>query len=335
MSKLKIAVIGTGLVGTFHAEAFFRNPNSELVAVCDVDKEKVNSVAQSFNCKAYEDFTKLINTETLDAISIATPEQIRIEPAVMSVKKGLKILLEKPLGRNLEKIHELVDKIKDHNKIISVNFILHEDPRYKLMKEKIKNDEIGNIVSCFARRRGNRFGIEIYAPWTDLLSSTLIHDIQMTMSINKSKPVRVFAEAVIRECKEYDSHDAVMAIMKFDDGSLASFETSWVLPKNQPEPLDPALHVIGDKGSIIIEGSSMGLQMQTETNYMKPDIANWPTIDSKVDGCLKRGLDKFIEDCVFDQKPAVNLQAALEAERVVFAMKESIAKGTPIDINIS
>ena len=79
----------------------------------------------------------------------------------------------------------------------------------------------------------------------------------------------------------------------------------------------------------------MGLQMQTETNYMKPDIANWPTIDSKVDGCLKRGLDKFIEDCVFDQKPAVNLQAALEAERVVFAMKESIAKGMPIDINIS
>ena len=59
MSKLKIAVIGTGLVGTFHAEAFFRNPNSELVAVCDVDKEKVNSVAQLFNCKAYEDFTKL------------------------------------------------------------------------------------------------------------------------------------------------------------------------------------------------------------------------------------------------------------------------------------
>ena len=73
MSKLKIAVIGTGLVGTFHAEAFFRNPNSELVAVCDVDKEKVNSVAQSFNCKAYEDFTKLINTETNQHFTKAPP----------------------------------------------------------------------------------------------------------------------------------------------------------------------------------------------------------------------------------------------------------------------
>ena len=44
-----------------------------------------------------------------------------------------------------------------------------------------------------------------------------------------------------------------MSLIKFTDGSIASFETSWVLPKNQPEPLDPALHVIGDKGSIIIE----------------------------------------------------------------------------------
>ena len=251
MNKLKIAVIGTGLVGSFHAETFFRNPNSELIAVCDIDKEKVNTIANRFKCKAYNEFESLINTEKLDAISIATPEQIRIAPALLAIEKGLKILLEKPLGRNLKDIENLVNKIKNHNKLISVNFILHEDPRYKLMKEKIKNNEIGEIVSCYARRRGNRFGIEIYAPWTDLISSTLIHDIQMAMSINNSKPERVFAEAVIRECAKFNSHDAVMSLIKFTDGSIASFETSWVLPKNQPEPLDPAFHVIGDKGSII------------------------------------------------------------------------------------
>ena len=253
MNKLKIAVIGTGLVGSFHAETFFRNPNSELIAVCDIDKEKVKKIANKFKCKAYNEFESLINTEKLDAISIATPEQIRIAPALLAIEKGLKILLEKPLGRNLEDIENLVNKIKNHNKLISVNFILHEDPRYKLMKEKIKNNEIGEIVSCYARRRGNRFGIEIYAPWTDLISSTLIHDIQMVMSINNSKPERVYAEAVIRECAKFNSHDAVMSLIKFTDGSIASFETSWVLPKNQPEFLDPALHVVGDKGSIIIE----------------------------------------------------------------------------------
>ena len=332
MNKLKIAVIGTGLVGSFHAETFFRNPNSELIAVCDIDKEKVNKIANRFKCKAYNEFESLINTEKLDAISIATPEQIRIAPALLAIEKGLKILLEKPLGRNLEDIENLVNKIKNHNKLISVNFILHEDPRYKLMKEKIKNNEIGEIVSCYARRRGNRFGIEIYAPWTDLISSTLIHDIQMVMSINNSKPERVYAEAVIRECAKFNSHDAVMSLIKFTDGSIASFETSWVLPKNQPEPLDPALHVIGDKGSIIIEGSSMGMQIQTEKSYMKPDIANWPIIDSKVEGCLKRNLDKFIEDCVYDNQPDVDLIKAYEVEKIVFAMKKSIDENRLINL---
>jgi len=332
MNKLKIAVIGTGLVGSFHAETFFRNPNSELIAVCDIDKEKVNKIANRFKCKAYNEFESLINTEKLDAISIATPEQIRIAPALLAIEKGLKILLEKPLGRNLEDIENLVNKIKNHNKLISVNFILHEDPRYKLMKEKIKNNEIGEIVSCYARRRGNRFGMEIYAPWTDLISSTLIHDIQMVMSINNSKPERVYAEAVIRECAKFNSHDAVMSLIKFTDGSIASFETSWVLPKNQPEPLDPSLHVVGDKGSIIIEGSSMGLQIQTDKSYMKPDLANWPIIDSKVEGCLKRNLDKFIEDCVYDNQPEVDLIKAYEVEKIVFAMKKSIDENKPINL---
>ena len=332
MNKLKIAVIGTGLVGSFHAETFFRNPNSELIAVCDIDKEKVNKIANRFKCKAYNEFESLINTEKLDAISIATPEQIRIAPALLAIEKGLKILLEKPLGRNLEDIENLVNKIKNHNKLISVNFILHEDPRYKLMKEKIKNNEIGEIVSCYARRRGNRFGIEIYAPWTDLISSTLIHDIQMVMSINNSKPERIYAEAVIRECAKFNSHDAVMSLIKFTDGSIASFETSWVLPKNQPEFLDPALHVVGDKGSIIIEGSSMGLQIQTDKSYMKPDLSNWPIIDSKVEGCLKRNLDKFIEDCVYDNQPDVDLIKAYEVEKIVFAMKKSIDENRLINL---
>ena len=332
MNKLKIAVIGTGLVGSFHAETFFRNPNSELIAVCDIDKEKVNKIANRFKCKAYNEFESLINTEKLDAISIATPEQIRIAPALLAIEKGLKILLEKPLGRNLEDIENLVNKIKNHNKLISVNFILHEDQRYKLMKEKIKNNEIGAIVSCYARRRGNRFGIEIYAPWTDLISSTLIHDIQMVMSINNSKPERVYAEAVIRECAKFNSHDAVMSLIKFTDGSIASFETSWVLPKNQPEFLDPAFHVVGDKGSIIIEGSSMGLQIQTDKSYMKPDLANWPVIDSKVEGCLKRNLDKFIEDCVYDNQPDVDLIKAYEVEKIVFAMKKSIDENRLINL---
>ena len=163
--------------------------------------------------------------------------------------------------------------------------------------------------------------MKFYAPWTDLLSSTLIHDIQMVIELSSSTPDRVFAEAVIRECKKYNSHDAVIAILRFSDGSIASFETSWVLPENQPEPLDPAFHVIGDNGSIIIEGSSL-----------KPDLAHWPTINSLVDGSLKRNLDLFIEKALKNSSPLVDLESALLAEKVVYCMKKSIKLKKPVKI---
>ena len=154
----------------------------------------------------------------------------------------------------------------------------------------------------------------------------------MIIELSSSTPDRVFAEAVIRECKKYNSHDAVIATLRFSDGSIASFETSWVLPENQPEPLDPAFHVIGDKGSIIIEGSSLGMSIHTSKQYLKPDLAHWPTINSLVDGALKRNLDMFIEKALKNSSPLVDLESALLAEKVVYCMKKSIQLKKPVKI---
>ena len=126
-----------------------------------------------------------------------------------------------------------------NNAYVAVNFILHADPRFRKMKEEIKKNKIGNIVTYFARRRGSRLGIKYYAPWTDLLSSTLIHDIQMIIELSSSTPDRVFAEAVIRECKKYNSHDAVIATLRFFDGSIAAFERI-----DLPKPLGSILHIL-------------------------------------------------------------------------------------------
>ena len=76
----------------------------------------------------------------------------------------------------------------------------------------------------------------------------------------------------------------------------------------------------------------MGMQIQTDKSYLKPDIANWPIIDSKVEGCLKRNLDKFIEDCIYQTSPEVDLMKAFEVEKIVFAMKKSIDENRPINL---
>lgn len=326
---LRVGVIGTGMIGALHARIHAANPQAELVAVCDADTGRAESLAAELGCVAAPGWERLLELE-LDAISLCTPEQLRLEPAVAAARKGLKILLEKPLGRSLPEIDRLIDALAAEGADPAVNFILHADPRFARMKEIVAAGGVGRIATCFARRRGTTLGIEKYAPWTDLLSSTLIHDIEMCLSVVGAPAERVFAEAVVRRCAPYGCHDAVMGTLRFADGAIASFETSWVLPAGQPEPLDPAFHLLGDGGSVVIEGSSNGMKvLSAETGYAHPDMAHWPVLPWGVDGALRRSVELFVADALAGRPPLVGLAAARRAEAVVAAMKASIASGQP------
>lgn len=327
--RLRIGVVGTGMIGELHARIFAANPRCELVAVCDADAARAGGVAQALDCAADPDWQTLLARD-LDAVSIATPETIRMEPARAAAEKGLRILLEKPLGRALSDVDALIDMLGSAGADPAVNFILHADPRFARMKEIVAAGGIGQIATCFARRRGSTLGIEKYAPWTDLLSSTLIHDIEMCLAVIAAPVERVFAEAVVRKCARYGCHDAVVATLRFADGAVACFETSWVLPPGWPEPLDPAFHLIGDGGSVVIESSSQGIKVLGAEGYGQPDMTHWPSLEWGVDGALRRSLDIFVDRAISGAPPLVGLQAARAAEAVVAAMKQSIDSGLPV-----
>jgi predicted dehydrogenase len=333
MADLRIAVIGVGLIGELHARIFAADPRCTLVAVCDTDRARADAVAAETSSRAYDSHAALLADNELDAVSIATPEAARAAPACAAADLGLRLLLEKPLGRSLATVDELVAAMRQRHNAPMVNFILHADPRYARMERMVKAGEIGRIVSFFARRRGSRLGLEKYARWTDLLSSTLIHDIEMVLAVNPAPPARVFAEAVIRECAPYGSHDAVVATLRFADGAIACFETSWVMPPGQPEPLEPVFHVVGDAGAVMIEGASNGMRTLTGAGFTHPDMVHWPVDDGVVGGALAASLHAFVTSVINDTPPPVGLDQARAAELVVDAMKRSIASGLPVDLD--
>jgi len=327
---MRIAVIGVGLIGELHARIFRRNPLCQLVAVSDTDSNRAQEAAGALGCRSYTDYGTMLEQEELDAVSIATPESFRHEPAVEAARLGLKMLLEKPLGRTLADVDALIAALAETGAEPAVNFILHAEPRFARMKQIAAEGGIGAPVSVSARRVGSRLGIEKYAPWTDLLSSTLIHDIEMAIAVNQAPVERVYAEAVVRACAQYGCHDAVVATMRFADGAVATFETSWVLPPSQPEPLDPSFRLIGDKGSVVIEGSSQGMKIVGEEGYVLPDMTHWPMLPDGVGGALAHSLDAFVDRARTGAPPLVGLAQARRAEAVVAAMKRSIDEERPV-----
>jgi predicted dehydrogenase len=335
MDTLNAAVIGTGLIGTVHARVYRQHPLARLRAVCDVDLGVAQALASELGVNAYDDYESMLAHEQLDVVSIATPEQHRLSPTVAAASHGLALMLEKPLGTDLEQVDRLLAALDGYERPVAVNFILHADPRYATMRERVRSGDVGAVASYYLRRRGTKAGIEKYAPWTDLLTSTAIHDLEMLLSVHPAPPSRVFAESVVRHCEPFGCEDAIVAVIKFADGAVASLETSWTLPTSQPEPLDPAFHVVGDQGGIFIEGSSHGLRVLGNDTYTHLDMTHWPLLPYGVGGAFERSLGLFLEGMAIGAAPLVGLAQARKAHELVAALKLSLARETVVPLPLS
>src|SRR3989338_8425483 len=101
MKKIKVGVIGVGLMGQNHARVYSELPRCQLVAVSDLDEEKTKTVSRKFNCRHYRDHMDMIEKEDIQAVSIAVPTKNHKEVALDAIKKNLNILLEKPISNNI------------------------------------------------------------------------------------------------------------------------------------------------------------------------------------------------------------------------------------------
>ena len=74
MGKLKVAVVGAGIYGQNHLNAYTWNPNAELVAVCDMNTQITKKVEEEYGVKTYNDIEDMLKNEEIDVVSIATPD---------------------------------------------------------------------------------------------------------------------------------------------------------------------------------------------------------------------------------------------------------------------
>jgi predicted dehydrogenase len=330
VTRTRAVVIGVGMIGRLHAQIYREHPQVELVAVVDVDEERVRQVADQLGVRPYTDVQAVLAGEDFEVASVATPEHVRFEPAVALAEAGKHLLLEKPLAPTLEEADRLVERCQATSVMIMVNFLLRFDPRYRRARELALNGTLGEICTMFARRRGTVLGAEVYAPWTDLLISTGIHDLDAMTWIADAPPVRVYAEGLATASQQWGHDDAVMLLVRFSNGAIGALETSWVLPATAPALLDASLHVVGTRGGVFIEGSNHGLSVVDSERFSLPDLTHWPTGSGGVEGTLRASLDHFIQMVRSDTDPTVGLKEARAAQELVAAAKASIRSHQPV-----
>jgi len=146
--KLKCAVVGMGGIGMTHAGVYKNNPLSELVAVCDIKKDRADKAAKKYNCKAYYDYKELISKENIDVVHVCVPHNLHPIISKYAIEAGVNVLCEKPMSIKYEDAVANVELAEKLGVKYGIIFQCRYNDASKLVKEKIQDGTLGKIISA-------------------------------------------------------------------------------------------------------------------------------------------------------------------------------------------
>ncbi len=154
-NKIVMGCIGVGGQGTSDMYSFLFQPDTRIVAVCDVDKDHLANakkiVDQHYgnqDCAAYVDFRELLARDDLDAISLATPDHWHCIPAIQSLNAGLDVYGEKPISHCLREGRMMCDAQVRNGRIWQTGSWQRSVENFRFACELVRNGRIGKVMRC-------------------------------------------------------------------------------------------------------------------------------------------------------------------------------------------
>jgi len=150
--RITIGCIGVGGQGTGNMKAFLQQPDTQVVAVCDVDahhKQKaayaVNEVYGNAGCAEYADFRQLLSRSDIDAVVICTPDHWHGPTAAAAARAGKDIYCEKPLANTIPGGRAIADEAKRYGRVVQTGSHERSNDSARFGCELVRNGRLGKI----------------------------------------------------------------------------------------------------------------------------------------------------------------------------------------------
>src|SRR5699024_9592070 len=142
--RLRVAVIGCGSIAQHrHLVEYAANDEVEIVAVCDVKKERAHDTATAYDVKAYTDYEELLKVEKPDMVSVCLPNYLHAPVSIAALKAGCHVLCEKPMATSQEEAQAMIDAAEESGKKLMIGHNQRFVASHKKARELIVAGEIG------------------------------------------------------------------------------------------------------------------------------------------------------------------------------------------------
>ncbi|MDR0267502.1 Gfo/Idh/MocA family oxidoreductase [Paenibacillus sp.] len=352
MNKIRVGIIGAGSISESHMNSYQKNPDAEIVAICDLNEDRAKAAATKYGAKqTYTDYNELLANPDIDAVSICTWNNSHAEISIAAINAGKHVLVEKPLCRSVEEALNVQKTVRENNKILQVGFVRRYDPNIALLQSFIEKDEFGELYYAKAsilRRLGNPGGwfadkersgggplIDIGVHVIDLcwymlgrpkvksVSGNVYHKLGNRSNVKYLS----FYKAADYDASKNTVEDMANALIRFENGASLMVDVSFSLHAQKEEA---GVRIYGTKGGFEIDPA---LVIATEKHDVMLNIE--PQVDNKgfnFVAAFQNEIDQFILNIQKGREPISPVEDGLELMKILTAVYESAEKGVEIQL---
>jgi len=337
---IRVGIIGAGNWGQFHARAYARIPEAEIVGIASRSREKAESLAKKHHAIWYTDYSKLLKRDDVDAVSICTPTNTHAKLAVETAQGGKHVLCEKPMAMSIEEANEIITAARKANVRLMLGHVLRFSPECAKAKDLIDRGEIGDIIMASDHMYGRGLILDAPDSWKGMQAASGggvfievgIHSVDLLRWLIGSEIQSVYAKMGTYVHK-VEVEDNGIIFLEFENGSYATILQCW----STPGVIGRSTQLIGKKGILLLlptydssyplKGLKLGRKKWENIKIIEGEKlkAKWTLLDT-----LELEVREFLESIIQDREPAVTGEDGKAALQAVLAAYESVKKGKPI-----
>jgi predicted dehydrogenase len=146
---VRIGLIGCGGIAHYHINNLLRLPQAKVVALADPNVKSIEKLREAFHqverCEVFFDHMQMLDSVDLDAVEILTPHALHFEQIMESLRRGLHVLVEKPMVCTVEHAKKVVAKAEESSRVVLVSYQRHYQPQFRYVKNVIGSGKLGKV----------------------------------------------------------------------------------------------------------------------------------------------------------------------------------------------
>lgn len=340
-SPLGFAIVGTGMIANYHAQAIAQTPGARLVGVVSRSPDKGPAFAAKHGIPVLTaTVEEMVARADVHVINVTTPSGAHLDPALAAIRAGKHVVVEKPLEITPARCDQIIAAAEQHGVKVAAIFQGRFGDGAQKVKAALDAGRLGRMVLASAYVKWHRTTDYYKTAWKGTweldgggaLMNQAIHGVDLLQWF-AGLPVEVSGRLTRRVHTGIQADDTTVATLQFPDGALGTIEASTALWPGWSRRIE----LCGEHGSIALEDDTI-----VKWDFAKPEPGDEAIRAVKRDDALGSGagnpagisiaghlrqITDLVEAVRTNRAPAIGAAEGRKAVALIHAIYESAKSG--------